>query len=147
MLLRLRLCQDLGETASQLDLQKDRAMGNMGFPADSDSKESACNAGYLGSVPGLGRPPGEGHSSPLQCSCLKNPHRQRNLASYSPWCHKVRHDWATRHSKGTVLEHLTLGRKRPPGERRERQLPTAPFYLNRVCPPKSWCILKHFEDA
>ena len=38
----------------------------------SDSKESACNVGDLGSVPGLGRSPGEGHSYPLQYSCLEN---------------------------------------------------------------------------
>ena len=39
----------------------------------SDGKESACNAGGLGSIPGLGRSPGEGNGNPLQCSCLKNP--------------------------------------------------------------------------
>ena len=36
-------------------------------------KESACNAGDLGSIHGLGRCPGEGHGNPLQCSCLENP--------------------------------------------------------------------------
>ena len=44
-----------------------------GFPDDSDGKESACNAGDLGSTPGLGKSPGEGNSNPLQDSCLKNP--------------------------------------------------------------------------
>ena len=39
---------------------------------DSDSVESACNAGYLGSVPGLGRSPGEVHGNPLQYSCSEN---------------------------------------------------------------------------
>ena len=39
----------------------------------SDSKESACNVGDLGSVPGLGRSPGGGHGNPLQSSCLENP--------------------------------------------------------------------------
>ena len=34
----------------------------MGVPGGSDGKESACNAGNLGSIPGLGRPPGEGNS-------------------------------------------------------------------------------------
>ena len=43
-----------------------------GFPGGSDSKESACNAGDLGSIPGLGRFPGEGNGYPLQYSCLKN---------------------------------------------------------------------------
>ena len=37
-----------------------------GFPGGSDGKESACNEGYLGSIPGLGRYPGEGKGYPLQ---------------------------------------------------------------------------------
>ena len=40
----------------------------MGFPGRSDSKESACNAGDLDSIPGF-----EGHGNPLQYSCLENP--------------------------------------------------------------------------
>ena len=44
-----------------------------GFPAGSDGKESACNAGDLSSVPGLGRSPGGGNCNPLQYSCLGNP--------------------------------------------------------------------------
>ena len=44
----------------------------------SDGKESACNVGDLGSVPGLGRSPGGGHGNPLQYSCLENLHGQRN---------------------------------------------------------------------
>ena len=43
------------------------------FPGGSDSKASAYNAGDLGSVPGLGRSPGEGTGNPLQYSCLENP--------------------------------------------------------------------------
>ena len=43
-----------------------------GFPGGSDRKESACNAGDPGSIPGSGRFPGEGNGSPLQYSCLKN---------------------------------------------------------------------------
>ena len=45
----------------------------MGFPGGSDSKESACRAGDLGSIPGLGRSPREGKGNPLQYSCLENP--------------------------------------------------------------------------
>ena len=56
----------------------------LGFPGDSDGKESTCNVGDLGSVPGLGRSPGEGHGYPLHYSCLENPHGQRSLAGYSP---------------------------------------------------------------
>ena len=44
-----------------------------GFPGCSAGKESACNAGDLGSTPGLGRSPGEGNGDPLQYSCLENP--------------------------------------------------------------------------
>ena len=43
------------------------------FPGGSDGKESACNAGDLGSMPGLGRSLGEGNGNPLQYSCLENP--------------------------------------------------------------------------
>ena len=60
----------------------------MGFSGGSDGKESACNAGNLGSIPGLGRSPGRRHDSPLQYSFLENPHGQKNLVSYSPWGHK-----------------------------------------------------------
>ena len=42
-----------------------------GFPGGSDGKESACNARDPGSVPGLGRSPGEGNGHPLQYSCLE----------------------------------------------------------------------------
>ena len=46
----------------------------MGFPGGSDGKESTCNEGNLGSIPGLGRSPGGGHGNPLQYSCLENAH-------------------------------------------------------------------------
>ena len=46
---------------------------SIGFPCGSDGKESACNAGNLGSISGLGRSPGGGNGNPLQYSCLKNP--------------------------------------------------------------------------
>ena len=45
----------------------------MGFPGGSEVKASACNAGDLGSIPGLGRSPGEGNGNPLQYSSLENP--------------------------------------------------------------------------
>ena len=43
-----------------------------GFPGDSAGKESTCNVGDLGSIPGLGRSPGEGKGYPLQYSGLEN---------------------------------------------------------------------------
>ena len=45
----------------------------LSFPGGSDGKVSACNAGDPGSIPGLGRSPGEGNGNPLQYSCLENP--------------------------------------------------------------------------
>ena len=58
-----------------------------GFPGGSDGKESACNAGDTGSIPGSGRSPEEGNGNPLQCSSLENP-MERSLASPSPWGYK-----------------------------------------------------------
>ena len=43
------------------------------FPGGSDGKASAYNVGDQGSIPGLGRSPGEGNGNPLQYSCLENP--------------------------------------------------------------------------
>ena len=45
----------------------------MGFPGDSDGKESTCNAGDQDSIPRLGRSPGEENGNPLRYSCLENP--------------------------------------------------------------------------
>ena len=63
-------------------------VGFSGFPDVSDSKESTCNAEDLGSIPELGRSPGEGHRTPVQYSCLENPHGQRSLACYTAGGHK-----------------------------------------------------------
>ena len=74
----------------------------LGLPWDSNGKESTCNTGDLGSIPGLRRSPGEGHSNPLQYSCLKNPHGQ-SLVSYSPCgLQRVGHDWVTKHTHTSV---------------------------------------------
>ena len=48
-----------------------------GFRGGSDGKESTCNAGDLGLIPGWGRFPGGGHGNSLQYSCLKNPMDRR----------------------------------------------------------------------
>ena len=63
------------------------------FPDDSDGKESTCNAGDQGLIPGLGRSPGGGHGNPLQYLCLESPHGQRSLAwMQSMGLQRVRHD-------------------------------------------------------
>ena len=57
----------------------------LGFPGGSDRKESACSVGDLRSIAGLRRSPGGKHGSPLQYSCLENPHGQRSLVGHGPW--------------------------------------------------------------
>ena len=60
-----------------------------GFPGGSDGKESACNAGDPGSIPGSGKSPGRGHGNPLQDSCLEYPmDRGAWSEGYSSWGHK-----------------------------------------------------------
>ena len=56
----------------------------MSFPSGSAGKESACNVGDLGSIPGLGRSPGEGKGYPLQYAGLEN----SMDGLYSPWDRK-----------------------------------------------------------
>ena len=70
---------------------KTRALLTVGFPGGSAGKESACNVGDPGSIPGLGRSSGEGNGNPLQYSCWRIPWtevshktRCRNLL-YSPY--------------------------------------------------------------
>ena len=58
----------------------------LGFPHSSVGKESSCNAGDSGSIPGSGRSPGEGNCYLLQHSCLES-HGQRSLEGYSLWGH------------------------------------------------------------
>ena len=58
----------------------------------SAGKESVCNVGDLGLIPGLGRSPGEGNSYSLQYSCLENSMDRRSLVGYSPWDGNVKYD-------------------------------------------------------
>ena len=58
------------------------------FPGGSDSKASVYNVKDLGSIPGLGRFPGEGNGNRLQYSCLENPMAEELGAGYYPWGRK-----------------------------------------------------------
>ena len=60
----------------------------MGFPDGSAGKESACNAGDAGWIPGLGRSPRGGNGNLLQYSCLKNSIDRRAWWIVVPWGHK-----------------------------------------------------------
>ena len=56
----------------------------LGIHGGSDGKESACNAGDTGLIPGSGSSPGEGNGNPLQYSCLENS-MNRGALWASPW--------------------------------------------------------------
>ena len=64
----------------------------VGFPGGSDSKASVCNAEDPRSIPGLGRSPGGGNSSPLQYSCLENPWTVEPGRLLSMELQRIRHD-------------------------------------------------------
>ena len=72
----------------------------MGFPGGSAGKESACNAEYLGLIPGLGRSPGEGNGNPLQYSCLEN---SMDRGTWQATVHGI--------AKSDMTERLTLSRE------------------------------------
>ena len=62
------------------------------FPPSSVSKESACNAGDTGLIPGSGRSPREGNGNPLQYSCLENPMDRGTLRATVQGVARVGHD-------------------------------------------------------
>ena len=64
----------------------------MGFPGGSEVKAYASNTGNLGSIPGLGRSPGEGNGNPLQYSCLENPWTEEPGGLQSIGLQRVGHD-------------------------------------------------------
>ena len=63
---------------------------NMGFPGGSDGKESTCNAGDTGLIPGSGRSPGEGNGNPFQYSCLDN---CMDRGAWWATIHRVTNNW------------------------------------------------------
>ena len=76
-----------------------------GFPGGSDGKESTCNAGDLGLIPGLGRSPGEGNGKPLRDSCLENP---LDRGAWQPTAHRAAKS-QTQLPKHTLSTHNLLG--------------------------------------
>ena len=62
----------------------------MSFPGGSDGKESACNAGDLSLISGLGRSPGEWNGHPLQYSCLEN---SIDRGAWQATVHEVAKSW------------------------------------------------------
>ena len=69
-----------------------RVILSLGFSGGSDSKESACNGGDLGLIPGLEISPGKGNGNPLQYSCLENSMDREPGGLQSVEVQRVRHD-------------------------------------------------------
>ena len=86
--------------------------GGVGVPGGSDDKESACSVQDPGSIPGSGRPSGEGNGNPLQYSVLENSmdrgawHRLQSMGSQ-----RVRHDWLSLSLPGELRSHIPEGQK------------------------------------
>ena len=78
----------------------------MAFPGGSDGKESACNAGHLGLIPGSGKFPWRREWQPAPLFFPGESHGQRNLGGYSPWGHKE--------TDKTELPTLSLSLRNPP---------------------------------
>ena len=71
----------------------------MSFPGGSGGKESACNAGDLGLIPGPGRSPGGGNGDPLQYSCLEN---SMDRGTWQAAVHRVAKSWTQLNDKHYV---------------------------------------------
>ena len=80
-----------------------------------DSKESPCNEGDPGSIPGSGRSPGEGNGSPLQCSCLENPTDRGAWRGYRPWHHRESDTTCRLNQPPPVSIQLWMVSKEPSG--------------------------------
>ena len=88
------------------------ARSEKGLPCSSSGKESACNAGDLGSTPGSGRSSREGNGNPLQYSCLENPMDREAWVGYDLWNCKEP-DMTGRLRKGITAWPLGWLRKPP----------------------------------
>ena len=76
------------------------------FSYSSVGKESACNAGDPGSIPGLGRSPGEGNGNPLQYSCPENPMDRGAWQVAVLGVERVGHDLVTKPHHHTCAQDL-----------------------------------------
>ena len=80
----------------KVKMRTNRKSKGLVFLGGSNGKESTCNSGDPGEVPGLGRSPGEGNGNPLQYSCLENPMNRGAWWVTVQGISGVGHDLATR---------------------------------------------------
>jgi len=75
----------------------------LGLPGGLDSKESACNTGDLGLIPGSGRSPGEGNGNPLRYSCPGNPMDRGSWWAALHRVMRVKHELVTEQEHHSIL--------------------------------------------
>ena len=130
----ITICSDFGAPQNSLSLFPLLPLKgptfSSSFPGGSDSKESACNAGDSGSIPGSGRSPGEGNGNPLQCPCLEN---SMDRGAWRATVHGVAKSWTRQsdfHLQAVLLAKTRNARQRGPGLQRESW--SSPWWLQRV---------------
>ena len=101
------------------------------MPVGTRGKESSCNAGDLGLIPGSGRSPGAGNGNLLQHYCLKKFHGQRSLAGCSPWCCKESDTTTQPSTHRHIFWLLTVHSEFP-------ALATSTIILTAVREPNMW---------
>ena len=97
-----------------------------GFPGRSVGKESTCNAGDLGLIPGLGRSPGGGHGNPPQYSCLENP---MDRGAWGATVHRVAKS-RTRRKRRSMRAHTHAHTRTHPASFCRPQFLLALFHLH-----------------
>ena len=125
-----RLCGIMKSVPENIQQSKELVGLYQGFPVSSAGKESTCNAGDLGSIPGSGRYPGKGIGYPILYSCLENPHGQRSLAGYSP-VHGVTKSWTWLNNLAHT-KHLKACSARFPGAQSASFHPELPQEVLKV---------------
>ena len=83
-------------------------MGFLGFPHSSVGKKSACNARDLGSIPGLGRSPGEGNGDTFQYPCLENPMERGAWQDIVHGVSRVGHNLVTKPPLPYLINNVVL---------------------------------------
>ena len=98
------LSSSQGTNGPRAEAGRERGLCTPMTSQGSDQKESACKAGDLESIPGLGRSPRGGHGNPLQYSCQENPHGLRSLVGYCSWGCKESNMTETKHMTPIAVE-------------------------------------------
>ena len=95
--MRDRVCWEKEVTLPPCSFISESAICSFAFPGGSVVKNLPTNVGFLGSIPGLGRSPGEGNGNPFQYSCLGNPMDREAWQATVHAVTRVGYEWETEH--------------------------------------------------